>query len=125
MNNIDTPSIGVGNHKVVTEPWIKATLPVDPTKRKAAINFLIDNGHGGVVNYALEVDFPKGDAVLEQRILDAITAVDAKLRPHVTPSIHHSTYSAICRKLIQTSGKPVPKEILGIYVATKAIVTES
>jgi hypothetical protein len=121
---ISPPIIGVGNRVVEVEPLITATLPSqdkDPEARQKAINAVIDLGLGGNVKYTLEIDFPKGDAITEHKIIDAINSVNPNLRPRVNATVHHGTYTAMIKRLIN-AGKVIDRALLGVFVGNIARV---
>lgn len=123
MAELKMTSIGINNRVVAIEPLIQATLPKEPDKLVLAIEWVEDAKEGGCVKRALELDLPKGDAVMEQRVIDALLAVDPRLSPRVTPTIHHSTYTALCKRLVR-AGVDLPKDLLGVFVGSIARVQE-
>jgi hypothetical protein len=120
--DIKPPIIGVGNRLVEVVPLVTASLPAkeDPDKRQKAINAVIDLGLGGNVRRALEIDFPN-DAIVEHKILDAISAIDKDLKPRISATIHHATYTSMISKLI-AAGKAIDRDLLGVWVGNIARV---
>lgn len=120
---ISPPIIGVGNRVVEVEPLITASLPpVESAEmRQKALETVIDLGLGGNIKYTLEIDFPKGDAITEAKVIDAINAVSADLKPRVNATIHHSTYTAMIKRLIN-AGKVIDRTVLGVFVGNIARV---
>jgi hypothetical protein len=115
--------IGVGNRVVEVEALVTASLPSteDPDKRMKAINAVVDMGLGGNVKRSLEIDLPKGDAIMEHRVIDALRAVSKDLKPRINASIHHKTYTSMISKLI-ASGKAIDRDLLGVWVGNIARV---
>lgn len=114
--------IGVGNRVVEVTPLVEASLPREDTnKRAAALEWLMDNGHGGVIKRELLLDLPKGDEKTLHLVVDAIKAAAPKLRPVIEATVHASTYKALAKKLV-TSGATVPMETLGIFLRNKATI---
>jgi hypothetical protein len=115
--------IGVGNRVVEVEALVTASLPSteNPEARQRAIDYVVDLKLGGNIKYALEVDLPKGDAIMQHRVLDAIRAVNKDLNPRINASIHHKTYTSMISKLI-ASGKVIDKDLLGVWVGNIARV---
>ena len=124
MFSLEMTLIGVGNKIVKIEPMIQAALPKEPVALQAACNWLVDNKEGGVIKRQLECALPKGDALMEAKVLEALKAVSPTLAPAITPTVHYQTYLALCRRLV-TAGKDVPKDLLGIFVGHIARVVES
>lgn len=123
MFQLEITSIGVSNRTVLIGPNIQASLPKDADKRDVALKWIIDAKEGGIIKRSLELDLPKGDAVIEHRIVDALRKVHSSLNPRIEASIHHSTYVALARRLA-ASGKPFPADVLGIFVGQIAWVEE-
>jgi hypothetical protein len=109
--------IGVDNHVLTREPLIEATLPKEPDARATAINWLVDNKHGGVVKRMLTVELPKGDEITEHSLLDDFKTSYPDLVPVVEYDVHHSTYKALIKKLVQ-KGEKLPFDTLGVYVGS-------
>jgi hypothetical protein len=138
MFELEINSIGLGNiDKVVElEPLILGSLPsADPKnkwlveynreRREQIFNWLIDRQLGGNIKRTLEVDLKKGDAIQEHKVIDALAAVDPTLNPRIESTIHHQTYSALCRRLIEEAydtGEVIPIDLLNIYVSNIARV---
>lgn len=107
--------LGVDNHILTREPLIEATLPKDAEARTTAINWLVDNQHGGVVKRMLTVELPKGDEITEHKVLEALEDFD--IEPVVEYDVHHSTYKALIKRLVQ-KGDQLPMDVLGVYVGS-------
>lgn len=115
MFEMDMTLIGVGDKVVELEDMIQASFPKEPERIEAAVNWLVDNREGGVIKRALALELPKGDAVIERKVLDAIVGVSPALRPEVRPTVHFQTYLALCRRLVR-SGATIPLDVLGVFV---------
>ncbi len=111
------PIIGVDNHVLTREALIEATLPKEPDARVTAINWLVDNKHGGIVKRMLSVELPKGDEVTEHAVLDDLHGSFPQLSPHVEYDVHHGTYKALIKRLVQ-AGTVLPLDLLGVYVGS-------
>ena len=90
-----------------------------PDRRAKALQWLVDNQLGGNIKRNLEVELPKGNEVMEHLVIDALSELG--LEASIDATVHHSTYSSLCRKLVE-SEKIIPKDVLGIYVANIARV---
>lgn len=117
MFELGIDSVSIDNHNCTLEPLVQATLPKDPQQRREAVEWLVDNGHGGVVKRELKVDLPKGDAVTEERVRDAVTAAAPGLVVSTAYNVHHSSYTALAKQLVK-QGVQVPTELLGVYVGS-------
>lgn len=116
--------IQVNNHNVIVqiEPLVNASLPKEPDRRQTALQWLVDNQLGGNIKRQVEVELPKGNEVMEHLVVDALHNLG--LEASIDATVHHSTYSSLCRKLV-ASGKIIPKDVLGIFVANIARVVRA
>jgi hypothetical protein len=121
--DIKPPIIGVGNRVVEVEPLVTASLPSteDPKRREKAMNYVIDLKLGGNIKYTLQLDLPKGDAITQHKVIDALKAVSFDLNPRIETTIHHKTYTSMISKLI-AAGKVIDRELLGVWVGNIARV---
>lgn len=117
MFELGIDSVTIDNHHCTLEPLVQATLPKDPEQRQKAVEWLVDNGHGGIVKRELKVDLPKGDAVTEECVRDAVKDAAPGLVVSTAYNVHHSSYTALARQLVR-DGKPVPTDLLGVYVGS-------
>lgn len=115
MASLNMTIVGVGNQVVKIEAMIQAGLPKDPLKRKAACDYLVDMREGGVIKRQLIAFLPKGNAVVEQKLLDLLRANFPDVFAEVQMDIHYQTYLALVKRLIR-SGKEIDKDKLGIFV---------
>jgi hypothetical protein len=124
MIELGVDAIVANNHECKLEPLVTASLPKDVEQRAAAISWLVDNGHGGIVKRELKVDLPKGDDVTEEVVKDAVRNAAPSLLVDVGYGIHHSSYLALAKQLVR-DGEPFPADVLGVYVGQIVRVTES
>ena len=117
MFELGIDSVTIDNHHCKLEPLVQATLPKDPEQRQQAVEWLVDNGHGGIVKRELKVDLPKGDAVTEELVRDAVTDAAPGLVVATTYNVHHSSYTALARQLVR-DGVTVPTDLLGVYIGS-------
>lgn len=124
MFELGIDSLGVGNRVLEREPLIQASLPKDPEPRAAAINWLVDHQHGGVIKREVVVALPKGDAATEHKVLAAIRAAAPGIEAAVGYDIHYQTYLALCKRLVK-SGAVIPLKALGIFVGSIVRIQEN
>lgn len=117
MFELGIDSVTIDNHRCTLEPLVQATLPKDPEQREKAVAWMVDNGHGGIVKREMKVDLPKGDAVTEEIVRDAVRGAAPGIPVATTYNVHHSSYSALIRQLVR-EGAPIPTEMLGVYVGS-------
>lgn len=107
-----------GYVEVVTD--VEAKLPsADPARRAAALKWLKENKHDGLIKSLLTVAVGRGDLEEAEELAKKINRESNKFRAVVAEDIHHSTYTAFARREVR-AGKPLPMELLGIKAVTKA-----
>lgn len=117
MFELGIDRVSIDNHNCSLEPLVQATLPKDPEARQNAVDWLVDNGHGGIVKRELTVDLPKGDALTEELVRDAVRAAAPELVVATTYNVHHSSYTALAKQLVK-KGVAVPTDLLGVFVGS-------
>jgi hypothetical protein len=123
MSQLRITSIGIDNRVVEIDSIVEARPPKDPTNWRKTIEILTDMKEAGGIKRSLQVDLPKGDAVAEEKVLEALRALDITLNPIITASIHWKTYQSIIERLIR-AGCDLPKDTMGIFVGHMARVVE-
>jgi hypothetical protein len=118
--------IGVGNMLVEITPEFHARPYEDEKKRKEQFDWLVDNGAGGIIYRQLLLDMPKGDEVVERRVVEALEKlaeeIEVDLDPRIRPSMAWNTYQATLKQMMQ-NGVALPFEKLGAYIQRVATVT--
>ena len=117
MFELGIDSVSIDNHHCTLEPLVQASLPKDPESRQRAVDWLVDNGHGGIVKRELKVDLPKGDAATEEVVRDAVREASPGLVVSTNYNVHHSSYSALARQLVR-EGSAIPTDLLGVFVGS-------
>jgi len=117
MFELGIDSVSIDNHHCTLEPLVQATLPKDPVQRQEAVEWLVDNGHGGIVKRQLTVELPKGDAAMEDLVKDAVHDAAPELLIATTYNVHHSSYTALAKQLVR-DGVSVPADLLGVYIGS-------
>ena len=117
MFELGINSITVDNHSCTLEPMVQASLPKDPEQREKAVAWMVDNGHGGIVKREMKIDLPKGDAITEEVVRDAVRDAAPDVPVATKYNVHHSSYSALIRQLVR-EGAPIPTDLLGVYVGS-------
>lgn len=115
MFELGIDSVTIDNHHCKLEPLVQASLPKDPDLRLEAINWLVANGHGGIIKRELKVDLPKGDGYTEFAVKEAVQEAAPGLDVLTSYNVHHSSYSALIRQLVR-DGAPIPTDILGVFI---------
>lgn len=123
MLELGVDSLTADNRTIVLEPLVSASLPKEYPDRKRAIDWLVDNNHGGVIKRELKVDLPKGDAATEGIVVDAIQSAAPNLLVDVGYNIHHATYTALAKQLVR-DGAPFPADVLNVFVGSIVKVKE-
>lgn len=117
MFELGIDSVTIDNHHCTLEPLVQATLPKDPEQREKAVEWMEMNGHGGIIKREMKVDLPKGDAVAEELVRDAVREAAPGIAVATNYNVHHSSYSALIRQLVR-QGVSIPTDLLGVYVGS-------
>lgn len=105
---------------VEIEDVLHGTLPKDDGKRKAAFNWLADNGASDLVKTEVKASFGRG----EHNLAGEITAKLSELgiTYEANESVHPQTLAAFARERLR-GGKEIPLETLGLYAGRHAVIT--
>jgi hypothetical protein len=104
--------------KITIREFIEGSLPKkDEVKRKAAMEWLMNNGGADIIKAQIVIPFNRGDHNYKQEVKHALQEVSAEYKE--TEDVHHSTLAAFVREKIQ-KGEAVPIELLGLYAGRKA-----
>jgi len=94
----------------------------DPERRKAALDWLDENGHGALIKTQVSVDFPREmreDALRVKKFL-SLEGLEPVMREAVAPPTLKSWF-----KEMMTSDQPVPPmDKLGAYVKRVAVIED-
>ena len=122
MKDAKITSITIGNIPIEMESLIQASLPKENReKRRAILDWMLKNGHGGIIRREITVPLPMGDDAARMKILDALEGVADIV--NVDETVNPQSYLAMCRKLVK-GDKPVPLEQLNIFVAQRAKIKD-
>ena len=101
--------------KVEVVNIINASIPSD--QREAAIKWLEDNGHGGLVKTEVVAAYPKGQQHLAAEEAKQLHAASVK----INTGVHYQTLNAWVREMFQ-KGSSIPLELFGVYTGRVAKV---
>ena len=119
MAELEIEAITVSNHEVVLEPFVVASLPKENLEaRKATLDYLVNSGNGGSITRQIIIDLPKGDAIAEQELLEAIKQfAHCYTSLVVNENVHHSTYTSLMKKLVAAGTEGMPEhKTLGLHI---------
>lgn len=122
MQDEGVSQFGIGNQRIERKSAIAASLPKnDPVKRRKIFDLLLKLNQGGVIARVLSLALPKGDAVAEHKALEALRETLPGMIPQVEETIHHMTYTALAKRLIE-SGTADPDDLNAVVVQQVKIV---
>lgn len=87
--------------------------------RDAALNWLIQNGYGGLIKTNVAVVFGRGDHDQAVAVRDRLAAEYEGVE--LKEDVHHSTLKAFVKERL-TAGEQIPFDLFGIYPYNKAII---
>ena len=101
--------------KLSVAPFYKGHI--SEKNRPAALDWLMQNGHGGLIKNEISLKFGRDE---DERAQDTIASVQQRgLSPSVKQGVHAQTLNAFVKEQL-TNGKDLPSEIFGIYVGSRA-----
>lgn len=119
MAEVGFDSVKLDGKTVTVEPFVSGSLPSDPTKKAAAIAWLIENGASDLIKTTVEVEFGKSE---HNVALDTAARLrESGLEPDVSEGVHAQTLGAFARERIR-NGDPIDTEILGLFTGRVAKV---
>jgi len=82
-----------------------------------AVQWLKENGHGGIVQTTLFMNFKKG---MERQLSEAIEGLHSRgYEPELKSTVNHMTLKAWAREMV-SSGAALPTELLGLFIGQRA-----
>lgn len=102
----------INGTKIIVENLVSGSLPKEPEKRAAAIQWLEANEAGGLIKTVVEVEFGKSQHNEAVAVFE-----DLKKAGHAVTtesSIHPQTLCAFVRERLD-NGKPIDTELLGVF----------
>ena len=101
--------------KLSVSPFYKGHI--SEKNRPAALDWLMQNGHGGLIKNEISLKFGRDE---DERAQDTIASLQQRgLSPSVKQGVHAQTLNAFVKEQL-TNGKDHPSEIFGIYVGSRA-----
>ena len=101
--------------KLSVAPFYKGHI--SEKNRPAALDWLMQNGHGGLIKNEISLKFGRDE---DERAQDTIASLQQRgLSPSVKHGVHAQTLNAFVKEQL-TNGKDLPSEIFGIYVGSRA-----
>ena len=101
--------------KLSVAPFYKGHI--SEKNRPAALDWLMQNGHGGLIKNEISLKFGRDE---DERAQDTIASLQQRgLSPSVKQGVHAQTLNAFVKEQL-TNGKDLPSEIFGIYVGSRA-----
>lgn len=98
---------------------VRASIPSDPEKQQAALNWLRSNNHEDLIKNVVEAKFGKGEDELADRAMQALMTATNGQNVNRKMTVHPQTLAAFVREQLE-KGKPIPLDVLGAYVTTVA-----
>lgn len=101
--------------RVSVKRAIRASVPAakdDPTRRARALEWLVANGHGGVVKNLVEVDLPRGSETAAANL--AAELLGRGLAASHERDVHAGTLSKLVRELLE-EGRSVDTTLINVF----------
>ncbi len=117
---------------VEVEPGHKVTVILDENhvsaklsegKKDAVFKYLREAGYEHLVSSNVVVPFTKGQEELREQFKDFLATCELPITPGEQEEIHSSTYTALCKKLVDANA-PIDHKIFGIHVQSRVKLVE-
>jgi len=90
---------------------------ISDKNREKAHNWLVNNGHGGIIKHEIIVKFGKNE---KEKAANTIERLKQQgLAPEVKQGVHSQTLNAFVKEQL-TGGSDIPADLFGIYVGSRA-----
>jgi len=90
---------------------------ISDKNREKAHNWLVSNGHGGIIKHEIIVKFGKNE---KEKAANTIERLKQQgLAPEVKQGVHSQTLNAFVKEQL-TGGSDIPADLFGIYVGSRA-----
>jgi hypothetical protein len=94
----------------------------DEDRRKAAFNWLEDNGHGSLIKTDVTTHFSRNNRTAVAEFVEALKENDMNFK--VRESVHNQTLSAWLKEMVE-AGRPLPPlETIGGYIERQALIKQ-
>lgn len=97
------------------------SLPKEPEKRQAAIQWLVENGYGELIESKVTASWSRGDREKAEKLFEQLRG-DNSAKLTMDDSVNHMTLGALAKRRVQ-EGSEVPLETLGVSVISRARFT--
>lgn len=105
---------------VKIKDYINGSLPKDPVKRKAALQWFFDIGAETLIRSHVAIDVPPGNSKERKKLTSLLTKNKVAFDEETT--IHPQTLQAFARERLE-NGEKVPLDLLGLHVGRHAKIT--
>lgn len=117
---------------VEVEEGVKVTVILDKNhvsarlsegKKDAVFKWMRENGYEHLVSSNVVVPFTKGQAELKAKFQKFLETCELPITPGEREEIHSSTYTALCKKLVD-GNEPIDHKTFGIHVQSRVNLVE-
>jgi len=96
---------------------------ISEKNKPAAFRWLLDNGFGGIIKVLVAVQFGKGEHDQAQKVAAALQKKYRNNQVALEENVHPATLKAFVKERM-TAGEPVPVDLFGVYVYSKAVIKD-
>jgi hypothetical protein len=100
----------------------RGSLPKEPELRKAAIDWLVENGHEGLIEAKITASWNRSERDKAIAIYEQLRQ-DNSVKLALDEGVNHMTLSKMCKDAV-TSGQEIPLETLGVVVMPEVLITK-
>lgn len=96
---------------------------ISDTNKPAAFKWLLEHGFGGIIKVLVAVQFGKGEHEQAQKVATDLQKKYRDRQVQLDENVHPSTLKAFVKERM-TAGEPVPVDLFGVYVYSKAVIKD-
>lgn len=117
MAEASMEKIAFRGYEISVGDFVSGSLPKDPEKRKAALDWLTENGGAGLIKTEISLQFGKGEGNVAGSLAQELR--DRDLSPVVDRGVHASTLKSFALERLR-SGAEIDHEALGLFIGQVA-----
>jgi len=116
----------LGGLTVELKEDVRASIPQDPTKRQAALDWLYETGNDGIVKREITISYPREKAKFADELMDKLRDMGVMENASVENDwdIHNSTLVAFIKAELR-EGREVPMSNFGAFIQKRAKINRS
>lgn len=105
---------------VEIKDFVSGSLPKDPDRRQAALDWLTENKGGDLIKHAISMAFGRDEQKEARKVAATLKKLGVEFKDEM--SVHAGTLGAFARERMK-KGEEVPLDLLGLFAGRMANIT--